>query len=150
MKESLDLAKEELKRVDHLIYVSLKYTRTVDVLLSVVDRMINAYGFAIDSLLKIAKENKKIENMPDRDLLKAEETKKLYEDEVVQENVNIYLLFRKLKNVSYDKSDEYRRHVAMTTEVDGRPVKIDIDSISEYYKKIQNFIKFVEELIYGE
>ena len=85
MKESLDLAKEELKRVDHLIYVSLKYTRTVDVLLSVVDRMINAYGFAIDSLLKIAKENKKIENMPDRDLLKAEETKKLYEDEVVQE-----------------------------------------------------------------
>ena len=41
MIESLENAKEELKRIDHLIYVTLKYTRTVDVLLSVVERMVN-------------------------------------------------------------------------------------------------------------
>jgi len=147
MKESLDQAKEELKRVDHLIYVSLKYTRTIDVLMSIVDRMINAYGYAIDSLLKKAIMNKEINKMPDRDLLKAEEAKKIYDEDIVQENINTYLLFRKLKNVEYAKSDEYRRHVAMTTEVDGKVVIIDIDSISEHYKKIQNFIKFIEELI---
>jgi len=150
MKESLDQAKEELKRVDHLIYVSLKYTRTVDVLLSIIERMINAYGFAIDVLLKKAKKEKKIEEIPSRDFLKAEEVKKIYPDEVVHENVNTYLLFRKLRHAEYKKSDEYRRHVAMTSEVDGRTIIINIDSISEYYKKIQNFIKFVEELIYEE
>ncbi len=150
MKESLDQAKEELKRVDHLIYVSLKYTRTVDVLMSIIDRMINAYGFAIDSLLKKAQEDKKIDKIPDRELLKAELAKKVYDEEVVQKNVNIYLLFRKLKNVEYAKSDEYRRHVAMTSEVDGKIIKIDIDSISDYYKKIQNFIKYIDELIYEE
>ena len=32
MKEALDNAKEELKRVDHLFYVSLKYTRTADMM----------------------------------------------------------------------------------------------------------------------
>ncbi len=150
MKESLDQAKEELKRVDHLIYVSLKYTRTVDVLLSVIERMVNAYGFAINSLLKKAKKEKKIEEIPSRDLIRAEEIKKLYADEVVHENINTYLLFRKLRHVEYKKSDEYRRHVAMTSEVDGRTIIINIDSISEYYKKIQSFIKFVEELIYEE
>ena len=147
MKESLDQAKEELKRVDHLIYVSLKYTRTVDVLKSVIERMINAYGFAIDVLLKKALEGKEIDKIPDRDLLKAELVKKVYDEESVHDNMNTYLLFRKLKNVEYKKSDEYRRHVAMTSEVDGKVIIIDIDSISDYYKKIQNFIKYIEELI---
>ena len=54
MKESLQDAKEELKRIDHLIYVTLKYTRTVDVFLSIIERMINSYEFIIDVLLKIA------------------------------------------------------------------------------------------------
>ena len=40
MREKLEEAFEELKRVDHLIYVSLKYTRTTDVLKNVIDRMI--------------------------------------------------------------------------------------------------------------
>ncbi len=42
MLESLDLAKEEIKRADHLMYVSLKYTRTVDILKSIIERLINA------------------------------------------------------------------------------------------------------------
>ena len=42
MIETLENAKEELKRVDHLIFVSLKYTRTVDVLLNVINRIISS------------------------------------------------------------------------------------------------------------
>jgi len=150
MKESLDQAKEELKRVDHLIYVSLKYTRTVDVLLSIVDRMINAYEFGIDALLKKALEDKEIGELPDRAPLKAEVVKKLYNDPVIKENIVTYLLFRKLKNVEYEKSEEFRRHVTMTSEIDGKTIKLDIDSISDYYKQIQNFIKYIDELIYNE
>ena len=58
--ESLDNAKEELKRVDHLIYVSLKYTRTVDVIKSIIERMINAFDFSIRAGLEYAKGKKKI------------------------------------------------------------------------------------------
>ncbi len=35
MTDYLDNAKNEMKRVDHLLFVSLKYTRTVDVIKSV-------------------------------------------------------------------------------------------------------------------
>jgi hypothetical protein len=51
MIEALDESKEELKRVDHLIYVSLKYTRTVDVLRNVVARLLAALDYALLSLL---------------------------------------------------------------------------------------------------
>lgn len=48
MKEAITNAVEELKRVDHLIYVSLKYTRTVDVIRSVINRLIESYNAIID------------------------------------------------------------------------------------------------------
>jgi len=35
MRESIENAVEELKRVDHSIFVSLKYTRTVDILVNI-------------------------------------------------------------------------------------------------------------------
>ena len=43
----LDEAKEEIKRADHLIYISLKYTKTVDVIKITIQRLINAFDFAI-------------------------------------------------------------------------------------------------------
>ena len=55
MRESLDNAKEELKRADHLIFVSLKYTRTVDVIKSIVERLLNAFNLGIEALLIHAK-----------------------------------------------------------------------------------------------
>lgn len=64
MKESLDLAVQELKRVEHLFWVSLKYTRTVDVIKSVIERLINCIGFGIEALLKYAKEKKLITSIP--------------------------------------------------------------------------------------
>ena len=52
MKDYLDDVKNEVKRVDHLIYVSLKYTRTVDVIRSVVERIINELGNLVGAELR--------------------------------------------------------------------------------------------------
>ena len=49
MKESFDEAIQELKRVDHLFWVSLKYTRTVDVIKHVIERLINCIGFGLEA-----------------------------------------------------------------------------------------------------
>ena len=60
----LGQAREELKRVDHLIFVSLKYTRTVDVLKSVLTRLINCFECIIIGVLNDAYEQKKIKAVP--------------------------------------------------------------------------------------
>ena len=43
-------ADEELKRADHMIYVTLKYTRTADVIHNILKRLINAFDVSIGKI----------------------------------------------------------------------------------------------------
>ena len=58
-------AEEELKRADHLLYVTLKYTRNVDVIKNIIKRLINAYDYAVLEALKYLKV-KNISDVPRR------------------------------------------------------------------------------------
>ena len=60
MQPFLEDAREEMKRAEHLLYVSLKYTRTVDVIKSLIGRLINAIDATTDKLLDYAVQKKKI------------------------------------------------------------------------------------------
>ena len=62
MNEFLAEAREELKRVEHIIYVSLKYTRTVDVLRNALNRLVSLFDFLIEVLVEHAKKEKKFQS----------------------------------------------------------------------------------------
>ena len=70
-KETIDLAYDELKRLDHLIFVSLKYTRTADMLKQVMKRMISFYEFVIKEPVE-PDPNKNV-NLTEEDLYGPEE-----------------------------------------------------------------------------
>jgi hypothetical protein len=150
--ESLDDANEELKRVDHLIYVSLKYTRTIDVFLNALGRMIDAYEFMFDALLKHAIENKKLKEVPKTPIEKGNLVKEIYSDDAdVQKNVALFFLMRKLvKAQSHGKEQEYRRHVTMRTDIDGKEEVIDIDTMTEHYHTQREFFGKVRKILVGE
>ncbi|NQU98148.1 hypothetical protein HQ533_01665 [Candidatus Woesearchaeota archaeon] len=150
MLESLNEAREELKRVDHLIYVSLKYTRTVDVLLNIINRMIDAYDFLIEALLRYALEKNMIENVPSAPKERGELVKDLFEDELIRDNIELFFLLRKLHKSNPEKEQEYRRHVTMTSYIDNRKELVNIDIISQYYEFQKNFVDYVESLITGK
>ncbi|MBL7054442.1 hypothetical protein ISS05_01650 [Candidatus Woesearchaeota archaeon] len=148
MIEALENAMQELKRVEHLFWVSLKYTRTVDVIRNVVQRLINVFDFGLDSILKHAKENKLVEEIPKNSGLKCDLLKDTFpENEELKEYVDFYLKLRKILNMEYTKKEEYRRHVTMTVNVDGETINVDIDLLKEYYEKSKLFIKFVKAMI---
>jgi hypothetical protein len=145
MNDLLKDAKEELKRVDHLIYVSLKYTRTCDVIHNVIERLISSFDFVIDALLKKAQDEKKIMVIPNAPKLKCELLEQLYDgDEKVIAAVKEYLFFRVLSRSEYGRESEYRRHVAMVLEIEGKTYKIDIDIVTEYYKRAKENIEYIE------
>lgn len=152
MIESLDDAKEELKRVDHLIYVSLKYTRTIDVFLNAINRMIEAYDAMFTSLLRHAVENKKLDEVPKTPLERGNKLKELYaEDQQVIDNVELFFLLRKLHRApTQTREQEYRRHVTMRTIVDGREELVNIDIITNYYHFQMEFFKKVRKIVLGE
>ena len=79
----MEEARDELKRADHLIYVSLKYTRTCDTMKNIIHRLINAYDFAITTALKKSKEDKKISSIPTSKIKRAETILKLKKSDIL-------------------------------------------------------------------
>lgn len=152
MKESFDLAVQELKRVDHLFWVSLKYTRTVDVIKHVIDRLISCIGFGLESLLKYAKEKKLVTSIPENAGLRCDLLKKTFPDNLeLMEYINFYLRLRKLSKAEYTRREEFRRHVTMIATIDkGEVIEVSIDSLKEDYEKTKNFIAFVKRTINEE
>tara|TARA_B100000315_G_C14457137_1_gene531948 strand:+ start:250 stop:711 length:462 start_codon:yes stop_codon:yes gene_type:complete len=144
--EYLDDAKEELKRVDHLIFVSLKYTRTVDVIISIIERILNCYEFIIDGLLQEAVDNNKLDTIPKTPVVKTELLLKFYgKDPVFKPYMDFYLLLRKVVRAKYERAREFRRHVTMTALVDEKEMEVNIDIISDYFKRMKEFVAHIED-----
>ena len=152
MREALERSIEELKRVDHLFYVSLKYTRTVDIIKTIIGRLINCFEFGFDSILNHAKDNKKIDIIPSNFGLKCELLKKTFHNDTeLFEYINLYLLLRKLLRMPYTKREEFRRHVTMIATIDNNEiVEVNIDVLKEHYEKTKNFVNYVKTKVLGE
>ncbi len=143
----MDEAREELKRADHLLYVSLKYTRTVDVIKSLIERLLNGLNIAIDRLLKHAKEKKRIKDTPENHGLKCELVRKTYNDEKISDMIRFTMMLRKISKADYKRSNEYRRHVTMTAITDSGIVNITLDVIKEYYDRTTDYIDYVDGML---
>lgn len=147
MIESYKQAIEEYKRVDHLYHVSLKYTRTVDVVRSVVERLISTFEYSIDALLKCMKEEKEIEEIPTNPVGKGMIAKEKCNDEEMCSYLDMYLKLRKIIRAEYTKREEYRRHVTMVTNLDGETIDVDIDLLKEHYEETGRFLAHIKKRI---
>lgn len=145
MNEMLDAAKGELKRADHLIFVSLKYTRTCDVIKHVIERLINCLDFIFTVVLEESKEKGNISEVPQAPVQKAQLIKELFADDALMiEFADFFLHLRKINKAEFSRESEFRRHVTMTVVFrDDDIFKIDIDTITSYFKKTNDFFAYV-------
>ncbi|MFT4313012.1 MAG: hypothetical protein ACMXYA_01260, partial [Candidatus Woesearchaeota archaeon] len=88
---AIEHAEYELKRVDHLIYVSLKYTRTVDVIKNIISRLISTLDYVWVDLLEQAEKKKLVYEIPPAPGARCTLLKKLYvDDEELVEFIKFY------------------------------------------------------------
>lgn len=148
IEEALLDAQEELKRVDHIIYVSLKYTRTVDIIRNALHRVVATFDNLIHSLLL----HKGVENIPKSPRLKVKKLEKLYgEDENIMYYLGFYVSLRDILNAKYDRKEEFRRGVTMITHLNNRTAFINIDNLEDNIDMIaKDFFKYVKMHILGE
>lgn len=146
----LDEAREELKRADHLIYVSLKYTRTGDVFRSIFERLINCLEFATSATLEYAKNEKVLDEVPSNMGLKLSLLKKTYPGELTNDIVNFLNFLKSVCKAEYKLSNEFRRHVTMTVMINDNVLNIDMDKIKEYFEKTKVWVMQLEALISNE
>ena len=131
-------AKEELKRADHSIYVSLKYTRTVDIIKNIIKRLINAHDIAILELLHYLKEKKKIPDIPSVTKRRASILTTLLP--LFKKDILFYLLLRDIDTAEFSRREEYRKNVALVTAIKGKPLIVDIDTIKKYFDRTVDFV----------
>lgn len=139
-----DSAKQELKRADHLLYVTLKYTRTVDVIKNTIKRLINAFDYAILEALEWTMKKKKIKKISDLNKLRSEDLGKIYPE--IKTYIDFYTLLKRLDRAEYAKREEYRKNVTMIVTED-IITEINIPKLKEYFEKTKEFVEWVDNLV---
>ncbi len=144
MIQSLEDAKEELKRADHLIFITLKYTRTGDVIINILKRLITAFDAGIISLLRCLKEKKKIKEIPSSPVEKVD----LLSKQIPQfkKFSKYYKTFKVIIKSKYDMREEYRKYITLTTK-GKKPIEVTYNKLLEYFDITKEFIIFVEKYI---
>jgi len=150
LNESLLEAREELKRLEHIIYVSLKYTRTVDIILNALNRLVSTYDFIIEAFLEKANEEGLIDFLPKSPALKGKTLAELYpEDKMIQKNLCFYSCLRTVLKSPHQKRQEFRRHVTLIVELEKSTAEVEIDCLVNYEKFIHKFLLYSLKEING-
>ncbi len=139
-------AKDEIKRADHLVYVTLKYTRTADVIKNTIKRLINAYNYVILEALEYAKDNKKIKEIPASSQDRVALLKKLYKDDLI-EYLKLYTLLKSIDQADYKGREEYRKHVTLIATFEKKTIEVDIPVLVEYFKKTKEFVNLINSWV---
>ncbi|HLD15054.1 MAG TPA: hypothetical protein VJB94_00540 [Candidatus Nanoarchaeia archaeon] len=147
MLEDIDEnSREELKRADHLLYVSLKYTRTADVIKNTIKRLISAYNFAIFDALTYLKKKKKIKEIPVVPNLRAEALQKLLP--AFKNDIKFYFLLKEIDKAEYSKKEEYRKNVALLAHIGhGEVMEVSTAVLKEYYERTVAFVETIDVMM---
>ena len=135
------IIKEKIS-ADHLLYVSLKYTKTCDVIVNLLLRWKIMIEMAMDVLVEKAKKQKKWKPIPDAPRAKLVQLKKIYaNDPLVTETLNMYELFRDIETLD-DKvrESEFRKGVNLRVNYRGEVININLDKLKEYAATLERFI----------
>jgi len=126
---------------DHLLYVSLKYTKTCDVIINLLLRWKIMIELALSLLVEKAKKLKKWKPVPDAPRAKLVQLKKIYaKDSVISETLKLYELFRDIEGLEKVRENEFRKGVNLRISYKGEVVNINLDKLKEYSSLLEKFI----------
>lgn len=146
MNEYLEKAKDQLKRADHLVFVSLKYTRTCDIMYNTIQRLVNSYDFTILAVLEKAKGEGKLDSITPSKKHRAEIVSKYKKN--IKEYLKIYFLLIEISNADFDRVSEYRKGVTLISRIsEDKNINIDVPTLMDYFENAKEFVRVMEEWI---
>ncbi len=139
------IIKEKIS-ADHLLYVSLKYTKTCDVIVNLLLRWKNMIELGMERLIEKAKKQKKWKPVPNAPRAKLIQLKQIYADEpVVIETLGIYEIFRDIDSLDKVRENEFRKGVNLkVTTAKGEVININMEKLKEYFNLLERFISYLK------
>jgi len=141
-EEFEDTAKEELKRAEHLVLISLKYNRTCAVMKNGLIRLIAAYETAMVEYLIFLKKTGKIEEVPASVKEKLNLVKSILGNSIGK-YIRSYNKLVKVNKAQYCALNEYRKGLVMKT-VGKNAIEVDIKTLEEQLSLATEFVNFIE------
>ena len=139
---------QEKISADHLLYVSLKYTKTCDVIMNLILRWKRMIETAIDRILEHAKKRKKIPSISTNPLGKIEQIRKLFKkDANFLEVIKLYEMFRKIRELRVERIGEFRKNVTLRVFYQGKEININLEQLKEYADMLEKFISSTKQFL---
>lgn len=142
-----DIMQEKIS-ADHLLYISLKYTKTCDVILNLILRWRKMIETSIDAILVCAKKKKKISSVPTAPTEKIIIMKKLFKkDKNFQEVLEMYEMFKKIEGLRKERIGEFRKNVTLKVLYKGKEININLEKLKEYSNELEKFISTTRQFL---
>jgi hypothetical protein len=144
----VDKIMKEKISAEHLLYVSLKYTKTCDVILNLLRRWTIMINDSIEGLLEQLKKNKKIPAIPIAPRQKTELIKKMFKNSPeVMKAIEIYELFKRIDNLRTIRESEFRKDVRLRIIDGDREIIVNLDTLKAYTAILESFISYVKQFL---
>ena len=141
------IIKEKIS-ADHLLYVSLKYTKTCDVIMNLTLRWRKMIDISLDRILEHAKKKKKIPSIPTNPLGKIDTIKKLFKKEKeFLEVITLFEMFRKIEELRTERIGEFRKNVCLKIMYQGKEINVNLEQLKEYAALIEKFVDTTKKFL---
>jgi hypothetical protein len=142
-----EIIKEKIS-ADHLLYVSLKYTKTCDVIMNLILRWRKMIETSIDAVLQHAYDTKKIKEIPSSPVGRIDEVKKLMKkDANFQKTLETFEMFRKIEELRKERIGEFRKNVCLKIMYQGEEINVNLEKLKEYADMLEKFISKTKQFL---
>jgi hypothetical protein len=139
---------KEKTSADHLMFVSLKYTKTCDVILNLLARWKSLIETSFDSILQQGCDEGSIECMHSNPKQRIEFIRKYFaKEKEIQDVVPLYVFFKRVPDLKKVRSGEFRKNVNLKIILNpNKSVDINMEKLTEYYDTVEAFINKIKEI----
>ena len=137
---------QEKISADHLLYVSLKYTKTCDVIMNLLLRWRKMIDTCIIHLLKDAKRRGKVKEVSENAMGRIAEIKELLKkDQNSLDTIDFFMMLRKIESLKTERIGEFRKNVNLKVIFRGKEINIYLEKLKEYAEMLEKFIDMTKK-----
>lgn len=141
--ESLIYLKRHLNSIEHMIYVSCKFTRTTEMLRKVMETIVTGY----ENFFVIAFE---MFSGSEMDGYSVQHRIQILSDELANKGLHIdlsdYFLLKRLLLSDFDSIGEYRKNLCMVSYIDGEEYVINMSKLLDFYGTLKDACNSLQEV----
>lgn len=132
---------QEKISADHLLYVSLKYTKTCDVIMNLLLRWRKMIETCNAQILKKSLNDGKISSIPENAIGKIKTSKEIFkENENFLKTMDFFMMLRKLEELKTERIGEFRKNVSLQIQFRGDTVEVNLEQLKIYAEMLEKYI----------